>query len=89
MSAAAIKQSIRVGDVFDVTNHYISRVDHPCYGTNRRQVTRVSAGGVTFDIGGHTKWPKASDISEVDGVIEIGGHPFTGAKFLSLKRITA
>jgi hypothetical protein len=30
MTAAQIKRSIGVGDVFDVTNVFITRTDHPC-----------------------------------------------------------
>lgn len=87
-SAAAIKRSIRVGDVFDVTNHYITRIDHPSHGTTRRKVVRVNPTGITFDIGGHSYWPAASEISEVDGVIEITGHPKPGDRFLTLVRVS-
>lgn len=91
MTAADIKRSVHVGDVFDVTNHYIDRVDHPFFGTTRRTVVRVNPTAITFDVGdqtdvnGRTPWPKAADLSrDADGTIHLDGHPTTGAKFLTL-----
>lgn len=86
-SAAAIKRGIRIGDVYDVTNHYITRVDHPSYGTTRRTVVSVNSSGITFDIGGHSYWPRAADITQDGDVIEIAGHPKPGARFLTLRLV--
>lgn len=86
---ASIKRSIKAGDVFDVTNHFITVKDHPCYGTTRRTVTRVSGTGVTFDDLPLVPWPKAEDIRLEDGAIVFYAYiaPAFGP-FLTLRRVT-
>lgn len=80
-SLAAIKSSVKVGQVYDLTNHYIERTgrtDHPCYGTRRVTVSEVntSAFKYTEDAGGHGRipWPKARQVErDDDGVIRMYG----------------
>ncbi|MEV1170835.1 hypothetical protein [Nonomuraea sp. NPDC049784] len=79
MTLAEIKRRVQPGQVYDVTNHYITRTDHPAYGTTRRSVTRVTnyrfymaeaAGGRESPI----EWPKAAQVSiDADGVIRLCG----------------
>lgn len=79
------RASIAEGDTFDVTNHYIDRVDHPCYGTHRRVVVRNNAGGITFDIGGRCSWNSIKELRlEDDGSITMWGFPTDGDLFLTL-----
>lgn len=86
MNLSQIKKSVQPGDVFDVTNHYITREDHPSFGTSRREVTRVTANRVylasadgTTSVDGtpwesEINWPKASQVHSADGdTIEITG----------------
>lgn len=71
MSApAGAKRLLTPGTVWDVTNHYISREDHPAFGTNRRTVTRTTGSRVylAYDSGAesYVDYPKAAQV-EVDG----------------------
>lgn len=76
---AALRDRIKPGDVFDVTNHYIKREDHACFGTKRRVITRVNSSAFYWTIEGHDKenrqeWPKVSAFSvESDGTISLLG----------------
>jgi hypothetical protein len=89
-----IKALVAVGDTFYVTNHYIRRTDHPCYGTNRRMVLAVSGSSFTLSSDGPVSgiaWPKASQVTLDDaGAIHIlgggCGQP-ADAPFLTLKRV--
>lgn len=79
MTLAEIKRRVQPGQVYDVTNHFITRTDHPGYGATRRTVTRVTAtrfymaqssGGREMPI----DWPKAAQVSiDADGVIQLRG----------------
>ena len=70
----ATRGLVNVGQEFDVTNHYITRKDHPCYGTQRRTIERVTSGGITFTESGRVKWPKASQVTvDSDGTIHLRG----------------
>lgn len=59
------------GAVVDVTNHYISKESHPCFGTTRRTVTRATGSRVYFDgpgsRGGEMDFPKAAALSVTIG----------------------
>lgn len=78
MTLTEIKRQVQPGKVYDVTNHYIKREDHPCFGTVRRQVTRVTTSRIylshpTRDESG-IDWPKASQVSmDADGSIHLRG----------------
>jgi hypothetical protein len=79
MTLAEIKRQVQPGQVYDVTNHYITRTDHPGYGTTRRTVTRVTASRFYMaqtESGGETPidWPRAAQVSiGADGVIRLCG----------------
>ena len=42
MPLTAIRSAVRPGQVYDVTNHHVTREDHPAFGTTRRAVTRIT-----------------------------------------------
>lgn len=97
MTAREIKASVAPGTVWDVTNHYITREDHPCYGTTRRAVSRVTTSRVYFaahvDGGRSTEldWPKAEQIQcDESGVIRVyggGAAQMADALFLTLRPV--
>ncbi len=72
---ADIKRRVTAGTRWTVTNHYIQRTDHPCFGT--RTLTVTKANGSAFYIpnpgdehdphAGRIEWPKASQV-------ELGTH---------------
>lgn len=94
MTAAEIKRTVHTGDVFDVTNHYITRENHPCYGTNRRTVLAVNGSSFTLSNErgpqpSRVPWPKARGIELApDGAILIYDHPKQGDLFLTLRRVS-
>jgi len=45
---AAIIATVTPGARYEVTNHYITRPDHPCYGTTVRTIERTTRASVTF-----------------------------------------
>jgi hypothetical protein len=66
-SLASIKRRINDGDIVEVTNHYITRPDHPCYGTRRGVVARITSTAFYLyhgDKGGSSRieWPKAAQV---------------------------
>lgn len=64
------------GDRVTVTNHWITRPDHPCYGTRTDTVARVNAGAITFEQGGRVPWPPAARLEQPEpGRVVIIGHP--------------
>jgi hypothetical protein len=78
-SLAEIKRRVQAGSVYDVTNHYIQRPDHPSFGTQRREVMRVSASRFylshrTRPDGAPVDWPKAAQVQmDDDGTIRLYG----------------
>lgn len=76
MSAAA-RRFATVGEEVDVTNHYIDRTDHPCYGTTRRTVTAVSSAGISFD-GDHVPWPRAAHVHVDAGTMVLAERVYSG-----------
>ena len=97
MTLTAVKHLVQLGQVYDVTNHYITRTDHPAYGTTRRKVTKVTGSSVYLgyvlpsgDVVS-AEWPKASQVqADDDGTIRLlgmgAGQPAT-ALFLTLKPV--
>ena len=85
MTLAEIKRQVTVGQVYDVTNHYITRVDHPCYGTTRRVVAKVTGSSVYLSLHSDAlqvmpgpyptfAWPKACQVEmRPGGVIQLYG----------------
>jgi hypothetical protein len=74
-TATQIRSSVKVGQVYDVTNHFIQRADHPCFGTRRVTVTAVNGSSFTLDNAQWgTRWPKASQLQQdADGTIRMFG----------------
>jgi hypothetical protein len=62
MTLAQVKRRFTPGQQVAVTNHYITREDHPCFGTRQRTITRVTSSHLHFDIGGSVPWPPASQV---------------------------
>ena len=85
MTLAEIKRRVQAGQVYDVTNHFITRQDHASFGTTRRVVTGPWPAASTCrwrppTSKGHAKlareidWPKASQVQmDDDGVIRLYG----------------
>jgi hypothetical protein len=60
---ADFKAAMQPGTKIAVTNHYITREDHPSFGTTIRQVVKVnSASFYTSANPWPMPWPKASQI---------------------------
>lgn len=60
------KKAATPGTTWTVTNHYLTREDHPCYGRTVRTVERVTTSRVYFANGSYVDWPKAAQV-ERDG----------------------
>jgi hypothetical protein len=73
MTLTEIKRGFVPGQRYAVTNHYITREDHPCYGTREVAVERVTSGGLWLAPGGRVPWPKASQAQQHDGEIRFYG----------------
>jgi hypothetical protein len=79
VTLAEIKRRVHPGQVYDVTNHYITKADHLACGTTRRTVTRVTAARfyMAYLAGGDegpVDWPKSAQVSVDDtGVIRLRG----------------
>ena len=79
MTLADIKRLVQPGQVWDVTNHYISRTDHRSYGTARRTIIRVTGSRfymaqIAGDGENPVDWPKTAQVSiSADGVIRLFG----------------
>lgn len=59
----AFKAAMRPGVTIEVTNHYITREDHPSFGTTRRRVAKVNSASFYTDANPWPmQWPKASQV---------------------------
>lgn len=94
MKAAEIKRLFERGQEWQVTNHYIAKIEHPCYGTTRRTILRVSGAGLTFApiVKGEyphvIRWPCAADLTiGTNGEIVWRGFPKPGILFLTFRTI--
>ena len=87
MTRKAAQATFAPGDVVKVTNHYITREDHPCYGTRTSTVVRSTTAGLTLEPGGFTPWPKAADLIVGIHGLELKGHPNAGDLFLVVNRV--
>ena len=77
---ATIKAAVCPGRIFDVTNHLITRPDHPLSGTTRRTVTRTTRQRFYLSHPhpdrdeGEVTWPKAAQVQmDGDGTIRLYG----------------
>lgn len=74
MTLAQIKRRFAPGQVVTVTNHYINRPDHPCFGTQQRIVAKVTGSHLHFTRSGSVEWPRAAQVTmEGDTVQMFGG----------------
>lgn len=78
MTPAEIKRRVQRGQVYLVTNHFITRTDHPGYGTTRRTVTRVTSQRMYMAQENRREtaidWPKANQVQmDDDGTIRLYG----------------
>ena len=70
----AVRQEFTPGREFDITNHYITREDHACYGTRRVRVERTNTTRVYFE--GERwgiEWPRAADVERCGDEIRFYG----------------
>jgi len=85
MNKNQIRRLFVPGMTVTVTNHYITRPDHPCFGTRVRTVAKVTASHLHFDETGSVPWPKAADLRlERDTTVRFYGHPKPGDLFLTI-----
>lgn len=99
MTLAEIKRMVQPGQVYNVTNHYITRPEHPNYGTTRRTVTRVTGQRVYLEREGEgqrereVEWPKAAQVqADPDGTIRLyggGGGQGPSDLFVTLAPVAA
>lgn len=88
-SLAVARAVIIEGAQFDVTNHYINREDHPCFGTQRRTIMKVNSASVwlshpDYPEGDRVPWPKAPQVEiHADGRVQFYGHPHADDLFLT------
>ena len=73
MTMQAIRALFHAGQNVKVTNHYITRPDHPCYGTQERTIARVSSSHLTFTESGSVPWPRANQMSVSGNVVTLRG----------------
>lgn len=87
MSALSdLRAFMQPGTLVQVTNRYITREDHPAFGTTVRRVTKVNSASFYMDYTDRpagngrwpTAWPKATQVAVVDGAFVISG----GGKYL-------
>lgn len=88
MSLRSAREMFKPGEKVRVTNHYIEREDHPCFGTREAVVVRSSTAGLTLAPGGHTPWPKARQIEHGSTTMTLYGHPTEDALFLTIEKVT-
>lgn len=87
ISVAEAKRRLQPGTTYDMTNHYITREDHPCYGTRRRTVDRIT-GSHLYLVGERwgIPWPKGGQAAATDdGAVLFYGHPKPGDLFLTFR----
>ena len=84
MSLREAREMFSPGDIVEVTNHYITRTDHPCYGTRLATVVRSTTSGLTLEPGGYSPWPKSADVIVGEGRLELRGHPNDDDPFLEI-----
>ncbi len=73
MTLKDIREAFAPGQQVKVTNHYITRPDHPCYGTQTRTVSRVTSSHLWFTESGSVQWPNRSQIIAIPGMVQLFG----------------
>lgn len=85
-SLSAIRKLFAPGQLVTITNHYINRPEHPCFGTRTAHIARVTGSHLWFTASGNVPWPKAADVTCDDaGVVRFYGFPTAGALFLTIE----
>lgn len=79
--------ALRPGVVIEVTNHYITREDHACFGTTTRTIGGANSSSWYYE--GQkwgNPWPKASDVLQIasDTFCQYG-HPHAGDLYLTIR----
>jgi hypothetical protein len=73
MTKAQIRALFRPGQTVRVTNHYITREDHPCFGTQTRTVAKVTTTSLWFTATGNVQWPRVDQVETEDGIVRLFG----------------
>jgi len=82
----ALKAVMVPGARIAITNHYITKKDHPCYGTRVETVTKTTSGRVMFTPTNRgVPWPKASAVKRDGDAFLVYGHPTPEALFLTIR----
>lgn len=94
MTLADFKRALETGSNWLVTNHYITRPDHPCHGTRRRFIVRNTSGGFWLSHDDLTQgkrigWPKACNVRGEPDNVQIFGFPKPEDLFLTMRPATA
>lgn len=63
---AGVIAAFAPGQTVRVTNHFIARPDHPCFGTQTRTIARVNSSAIWFTESGRVEWPRAGQM-QYDG----------------------
>lgn len=92
-SLSEFKRIMVPGAVVEVTNHYITREDHPCFGTTRRTVSKANGSSYWFDpISTQERtfainWPKVPQVVPMGAKFLIYGHPKPDDLFLTISPV--
>lgn len=93
LSLPELRRRLTAGTSWDVTNHFITRPDHYCFGTRRAEILRTTTGGFYLPHperpdGDRVRWPKAGSVRATpEGRILIFGHPKWDDLFLTLEPV--
>lgn len=85
ITKAEARRLLQAGGTYDVTNHYINRPDHPCFGTVRRTIGLVNTA--SFGWAGSDERLSFASFTfglDSDGSLLVLGHPSTDVLFLTL-----
>lgn len=86
---AAVKRAVRPGQFWTVTNHFVTRPEHPGFGAIRSEIISVTSGGFRLSrhpddrVGTEIRWPDAGRVRLGDGgAITISAA--TGGPFVTM-----
>lgn len=93
-----LREALPVGALVEVTNHWITREDHPCSGTSMREVLSNTSAGfyltmpdaetmAKYPQGSRVEWPKASQVGVNDAGCIVILHEVDGVNvpFLTIR----
>lgn len=84
MTKTAIQRRFAPGQVVSVTNHFINRPDHPCFGTRERTIAKVTSSHLHFTETRHVPWPKAEHLTVDGNTVQFWGFPKPNDLFLTI-----